>query len=291
MSEGKDIEEHSTVIRDLPSPVHNTLATSEEKSNLSHQPQASQMEVHHHGHVHEQKKWKEYVFQFFMLFLAVFCGFFAEYQLEHVIENSREKEFIKSLIHNVKEDTIEINVQLKRNRERIKGMDSLVRLARADLSLPENVKTVYLLYLNHVPYSNLFRTNDATMQQLKNAGGLRLVRKGHAADSIVKYDANNKAIVSQEQYYISSVTNAMEASYLVMDQTIFVDTSYYKRPFLTEKTPPPLTNNDEKLRVLFNTVMIHQLITAKYNLLLEQQLEYARTFIPYLHRQYKIGQE
>jgi hypothetical protein len=126
------------------------------------------------------------------------------------------------------------------------------------------------------------------MQQLKNAGGLRLVRKGHAADSIVKYDAINKAIVSQEQYYVSSVTNAMEASYSVMDQTIFVDTAYYRRPLLTEKVPPPLTKDAEKLRVLFNTVMIHQLITAKYNLLLQQQLEYARNFLPYLAKQYKL---
>ena len=44
------------------------------------------MEVHNHGHVHEQKKWKEYVFQFFMLFPAVFCEYLAEYQLEHKIE-------------------------------------------------------------------------------------------------------------------------------------------------------------------------------------------------------------
>jgi hypothetical protein len=31
--------------------------------------QAKEMEVHHHGHVHEKKKWKEYLFQFLMLFL------------------------------------------------------------------------------------------------------------------------------------------------------------------------------------------------------------------------------
>jgi hypothetical protein len=37
------------------------------------------MEVHHHGHVHADKKWKEYFFQFLMLFLAVFCGFLAEW--------------------------------------------------------------------------------------------------------------------------------------------------------------------------------------------------------------------
>ncbi len=58
----------------------------------NNQPQTEEnMEVHHHGHVHEKKKWKEYVFQFLMLFLAVFCGFLAENQREHVVENQREK--------------------------------------------------------------------------------------------------------------------------------------------------------------------------------------------------------
>ena len=44
-----------------------------------------------------------------MLFLAVFCGFLPEYQLEHVIENSRENQFIKSYIEDLKMDTASIN--------------------------------------------------------------------------------------------------------------------------------------------------------------------------------------
>lgn len=32
-----------------------------------------------------------------MLFLAVFCGFLAEYQLEHTIEHQREKEYASAL--------------------------------------------------------------------------------------------------------------------------------------------------------------------------------------------------
>ena len=40
------------------------------------------MEVHHHAHHgHEKKTWKNYFWEFLMLFLAVFCGFLAEYQL------------------------------------------------------------------------------------------------------------------------------------------------------------------------------------------------------------------
>src|SRR5687767_14705532 len=55
------------------------------------------MEVHAHTHT-ARKKWTHYFWEFIMLFLAVFCGFLAEYQLEHVIENKREKQFIVSLV-------------------------------------------------------------------------------------------------------------------------------------------------------------------------------------------------
>src|SRR5215213_11711783 len=38
---------------------------------------ATNMEVHHHSHT-ERKRWQHYLFEFFMLFLAVFAGFLAE---------------------------------------------------------------------------------------------------------------------------------------------------------------------------------------------------------------------
>jgi hypothetical protein len=55
------------------------------------------MEVHHHSHLASgethtsRKKWTHYFWEFLMLFLAVFCGFLAEYQLEHKIERDKEK--------------------------------------------------------------------------------------------------------------------------------------------------------------------------------------------------------
>lgn len=39
-----------------------------------------------------------------MLFLAVFCGFLAEWKLEHVTEHSREKEFMESMIVDLRSD-------------------------------------------------------------------------------------------------------------------------------------------------------------------------------------------
>lgn len=40
-----------------------------------------------------------------MLFLAVFCGFLAEYQLEHKIEKDRQIQFIKSHSSDLIDDT------------------------------------------------------------------------------------------------------------------------------------------------------------------------------------------
>ena len=64
------------------------------------------MEVHHHAHHrHQKKSWKSYFWEFFMLFLAVFCGFLAEYQLEHKIEKNRARQLLQSFYNDLKTDT------------------------------------------------------------------------------------------------------------------------------------------------------------------------------------------
>ena len=60
------------------------------------------MEVHHHSH--HPKKWKEYVTEFLMLFLAVSMGFVAENLREKHVENERAEELIHALIIDVKEN-------------------------------------------------------------------------------------------------------------------------------------------------------------------------------------------
>ena len=66
------------------------------------------MEVHAHSHG-ERKKWTHYLWEFLMLFLAVFCGFLAENQREHMVENKREKEYMQSLMEDLRTDTANLN--------------------------------------------------------------------------------------------------------------------------------------------------------------------------------------
>ena len=62
------------------------------------------MEVHSHTHT-ARKKWTHYFWEFLMLFLAVFCGFLAENQREHMVEHQGKKTYIKSLITDLKGDS------------------------------------------------------------------------------------------------------------------------------------------------------------------------------------------
>ena len=70
------------------------------------------MEVHAHTHT-ARKKWTHYFWEFLMLFLAVFCGFLAENQREHYIENQRAKKFAASIIEDLQGDTAEIHLNKK----------------------------------------------------------------------------------------------------------------------------------------------------------------------------------
>ena len=147
------------------------------------------MEVHHHAHdpaaPHHKKNWKSYFWEFLMLFLAVFCGFLAEYQLEHVIENSREKQFIKSYIEDLKMDTVSISRNLVYQTTRKEQLDSMMNFLETQ-TIKGNESDFYLLGRLLIR-TRRFQTTDRTITQLKNSGALRLIRNEQAADSIISY--------------------------------------------------------------------------------------------------------
>jgi hypothetical protein len=141
------------------------------------------MEVHHHSH-HGKKKWTEYFWEFLMLFLAVFCGFLAEYKLEHIIEHNREKQFITTMIEDLKSDTAQLSLNINYRKAREKMCDSLI------LHLPDhkNKGSDIYYYARNLTRPQYFSPNDRTLQQLKNSGALRLIRNISVSDSIMSYD-------------------------------------------------------------------------------------------------------
>jgi hypothetical protein len=142
------------------------------------------MEVHAHTHT-ERKKWTHYLWEFLMLFLAVFCGFLAENVREHVIEKNRENQYIKSFVEDLETDTADYIARIAACDKTISISDSSILL----LNRPDRDKWANEIYffLRQLHRSDVFEVNDRTIIQLRNAGGMRLISNKSVSDSMVDY--------------------------------------------------------------------------------------------------------
>ena len=157
------------------------------------------MEVHHHSHT-PRKKWSHYFWEFFMLFLAVFCGMLAEYRLEHFIEHQREKKYIRSLIKDVELDIASLQRSYATKILQISYFDSLKNLLKDGYKNHLNDVYFYARHITRFGGTGGFQYHDRTIQQLKNSGNLRLIRNQDAADSITVYDNELiKSLLTQQE--------------------------------------------------------------------------------------------
>ena len=166
------------------------------------------MEVHHHSHT-ARKKWTHYFWEFLMLFFAVFCGFLAEIQVEHYVEHQREKEFMFTMLEDLREDTSYLHQMTKEWNNVNRSLDSVIASLDAGTG-KDNMVNVYR-HLNNAFNFWGFSIHDRTISQLKNSGGFRLIRNKTVANKIIAYDQFNTNAVMKigEQYnffYETAVT-------------------------------------------------------------------------------------
>ncbi|HUS01690.1 MAG TPA: hypothetical protein VMY77_08185 [Chitinophagaceae bacterium] len=245
------------------------------------------MEVHKHPHhVTHKKKWTEYLLEFFMLFLAVFLGFVAENIREISVERHREKEYIRNMVQNLKDDTTQLSWCIQQLRLTLHKLDTLVYLTKADLTVPGNLKTATRLAIDAGSYT-IFMSNNATIVQLKS-GNLRLIQTNHAADSILKYDYLTAITVRQGEQYSFSFNECILSAEHVFDITQFMGTTYGK---VTAVVPPPVTTNKATLKLYANKAAVYFISARNYVQLLKFQLNYAKRLIDYLKKEYHLENE
>jgi len=202
------------------------------------------MEVHAHTHT-ARKKWTHYFWEFLMLFLAVFCGFLAEYQLEHKIERDRAKQYIRSFYNDLKTDTAEFTKLIAIYENKMNAFskrDECFESLSGNIQGSDSCITELIWKANGFPD---FVNADQTLLQLKNAGGLRLLKQADA-DSILAYDKKVRFIIKFE------TTGFQERQYRIRD--LLYSIRNYKSLLLKEPNPtiPPLITNDpEKINQFF----------------------------------------
>ena len=92
------------------------------------------MEVHHPHHPTHKKKWSEYIIEFVMLFAAVTLGFFAENIREGIAEKHKKEELLSAVIHDFKNDKIEIERHRIMVQRRLNNCDHFLQLLETNES-------------------------------------------------------------------------------------------------------------------------------------------------------------
>ncbi len=197
------------------------------------------MEVHHHAHHdHGSKTWKSYFWEFFMLFLAVFCGFLAELQLEHYIEHQREKKYVFRIYNDLKKDT----AFYKKHANYQMGIYHLLDSAVSFLNKGTYKKSPDLFYdiLLRARTTRYLEYYNTAFDQMKTSGNLRLIRKENILDSLLEYyyGIEKRALVADNRY-LEAVTETNKALNRFWDAGNFYQTDssiQFKSPLVLFKT-------------------------------------------------------
>ncbi|MEO6612718.1 MAG: hypothetical protein ABIT05_08570 [Chitinophagaceae bacterium] len=224
------------------------------------------MEVHAHTHS-ARKKWTHYLWEFLMLFLAVFCGFMAENIREHAVEKKRAKEFSKSLVQDLQNDTAAINNEIKSARLYIGVADSLLKLSTTPLEGRQAAE--FSFYTRFAYWTVPVSWNRNTFEQIKNSGSLRYFKNGSLLKKLLEYDglvndinAEAGANSTRGNMLLPLINSLLEPAFhheLSKHMLASLDTMpAATRELLFSNKTVSLENKREKIKEFLNMVIVQQ---------------------------------
>lgn len=249
------------------------------------------MEVPYQIHVYPNKKLKDYFFDFFMLFFAVTLGFIVENTREDIAKNKREKEYIRSMIHDLKEDTAKISSYINYNSSLLTGLDSLIKIIydykTGDTLLTKNM---YLWYRGYARSHYSVHFTDRTIIQLKSSGSFSSLSAA-VSDSILKYEEATSLARSQENTYKQELAKALDFSGNIFDYRYlrynvnFTGKDYYKYQEPVKKYKL-LTEDAFTLSKYANMLELWKQVIVVYIWNLQAVKLRAQFLIPFLSKEY-----
>ena len=240
------------------------------------------MEVHHHPHTSDpdmhrgRKKWTHYFWEFLMLFLAVTLGFFVENQREHYIEGKREKEYIRSMIEDLRLDMAGLSADNNERKEAIIMYDSVITLLnKKNRSQFEQQRIYYLarMGLRSSPFPVL---NDRTYEQMKSSGNLRLIHEKEISDKITHYYFNIKEFLLNTDQTLLRLQSLIEIQGKVFDGTVFQQMINIKNFEINQPEGYPALITEDKQTLNELSVRIHYVLSI---------LLYSQNFITDLEKE------
>jgi hypothetical protein len=213
------------------------------------------MEVYAHTHT-ERKRFKHYLWEFLMLFLAVFAGFLAENQREHYVEKQRAKEYAYQMIEDLKHDTLDLARFVKIIQAHHQSFDT----ANVLFDQVPPVSNKILLEAILPQRSNYpIQLSATTFNQMKSSGNIRYFRKKELAKAVSDYYDRAHSFLNVALNYANDFFNAEIQPFMLnhfdySQSDYFTDTLKVENPIYLDRSP----QTDILLRnrlILYNSIL------------------------------------
>ena len=211
------------------------------------------MEVHHHPDLHHKhKKFREYFLEFFMIFLAVTMGFFAESIREHYVETRNTRQYLETF-----------KQELINNKRVFVSADSVYRIV---VPCQDSIIRIFLekrenqdLHMIGRLLRNVTRVINpgidmAAYQQMVNSGGLKNIDNLSLRDSLSTYVGQIEVFQSYNSIVYNHLGN-MVPELLKLEDFHDWGAQISTPGFVPETMPyPELTERERKLIINYYAI-------------------------------------
>jgi hypothetical protein len=247
------------------------------------------MEVHHHPDLHHKKKnFKEYFLEFLMIFLAVTLGFFAENIREHLSDSAKEKEYLESLVQDLKLDQQVLSQNIVELQSGISMMDSMITILDHPSMVSNNTGTLYFL-ARLSPRLQPLIINDRTFEQLKNSGNFRLIKSIGTSNKIMDYYNKIPLVKLLESINETEFTQYKSVAAKVFYPEVFVSTEGNGNEINRISGTPSLRTADNELLQELSVFAVYMHGTKKGILDSDEEIKKSgASLIDYLEKEYHL---
>lgn len=202
-------------------------------------------------HQAKPNRWAHYVFEFFMLFLAVTLGFFVENRRQKLSEREEEKQLVTTLLNDIKTDIKRADEIIQLRSERIEKNDSLYLLLSSPNREDQMVK-IYEYMKNARSHRTLFYLSN-TMAYLAN-GGFQRLRRNKVENETREYYLRIQDLLAAQQSSLDIGQELIEKSRNILDADATYSLSHPER---NSKEAIQLFSSDSDQINAYSNALLH----------------------------------
>jgi hypothetical protein len=199
-----------------------------------------------------------------MLFLAVFCGFLAENQREHIVERHRAEDYARALVRDLRSDTANINKWTVYYSLFISAMDSMINMG-INKQINPRTSGKFAWYCRNSLWHVPLPWQRTTLDQIKSSGNIRYFKNYKLQEMIANYNTEIERFI--QTFILENPTSdkARDLTNKILDtktyyeysKTSLIAASSYPQSYVDSLTNRIVSfaNKDELIDELVNMVV------------------------------------